>query len=117
MVLEYYRQPETGEKWLKIRHAGATSYQLYKPLTDYVVGWPVVYLDRDDRAELDRLEGMGLHPKTRATRSDVYTLRHFGRYGVSVESNAHTTTREPRATLVLASEDCYEFVKAIDVWA
>lgn len=110
MILEYYRKPETGENWLKVRQAGATVCELYRPVTNYAEGASVLHLDRFDRSELERLAAMGLRPKVRATRSDVYTLRRFGRYGVSVESNIDTTTREPHATLVIPHAECYELV-------
>lgn len=112
MVLEYQRQPETGENWLVVRRIGATGAELWRPIAEYRGGAEVLHLATIDRARLDSLRTQGLRPKICATASEWYTLQRFGRYGVSVTSNTHTTTREPRATLVLPHAECYEYAGA-----
>lgn len=109
MVLEYYRQPETGENWLVVRRNGATGAELWRPIAEYHKGAEVLHLSPIDRARLDSLRATGLRAKVSAWRSEWYTLQRFGRYGVSVTSNVHTTTREPNATLVLPHAECYEY--------
>lgn len=112
MILEYYRQPETGENWLIVRRIGATGAELWRPVTNYHKGAELLHLATIDRVRLDDLRAQGLRPKIRATASEWYTLQRFGRYGVSVTSNTHTTTREPSATLVLPHRELYEYAGA-----
>lgn len=112
MILEYYPQPETGENWLIVRRIGETGAELWRPIANYHKGAELLHLATIDRVRLDQLTATGLRPKTRAVASEWYTLQRFGRYGVSVTSNIHTTTREPNATLVLPHEQCYEYAGA-----
>ena len=112
MILEYYPQPETGENWLIVRRIGATGAELWRPVTNYRRGAEVLRLATVDRVRLDSLRATGLRPRVRATASEWYSLQRFGRYGVSVTSNVHTTTREPSATLVLPHTECYEYAGA-----
>lgn len=112
MILEHFPQPETGENWLIVRRIGATGAELWRPIAKYNRGAEVLHLSTIDRVRLDTLRAQGLRPKIRATASEWYTLQRFGRYGVSVTSNTHTTTREPNATLVLPHAECYEYAGA-----